>query len=148
GRLAALDIAEKLKVLPTIEKAETLPQLETNLAAELAPRPFIDAMYKPRPNLYRTQDETLVCRCEEVSAGEIIQAMREGCQEPNEIKALTRCGMGSCQGRMCGNALSEIAAEELQLEPEKLRPLNIRAPVRNLSLVELSEVTLLEDSDS
>ena len=58
GRLAALDIAEKLKLLPTIEKAETLPQLETKLAAELAPRPFVDAMYKPRPNLYQTRDET------------------------------------------------------------------------------------------
>jgi thioredoxin reductase/bacterioferritin-associated ferredoxin len=148
GRLAALDIAEKLKVLPTIEKAETLPQLETKLAAELAPRPFVDAMYKPRPNLYQTRDETLVCRCEQVSAGEIRQAVREGCQEPNEIKALTRCGMGSCQGRMCGNALSEIVAEELQLEPEELLPLNIRAPVRNLSLLELSEVALVEDSDS
>ena len=147
GRLAALDIAEKCQALPPDEKAKMIPQTEKKLAAELAPRPFVDAMYKPRTNLYQTADQTMICRCEEVSAGEIRQTIAEGCREPNEIKALTRCGMGSCQGRMCGSALSEIVAEALQLEPEVLQPLTIRAPVRNLSLVELSEVALLENSD-
>ena len=104
-------------------------------------------MYKPHQGLYNISNETVVCRCEEVTAGDIRQAVEEGCREPNEIKALTRCGMGHCQGRMCGGALAEIIAGEFNLEPEQLRPLNIRAPVRNLSLSELSEVVLLENSD-
>ena len=148
GSLAALDIALRLKALPASEKVETIPRLGKKLSTELAPRPFVDALYKPRPNLYKVSDEIVVCRCEEVTAGDIRQAVREGCREPNEIKALTRCGMGHCQGRMCGAALAEIIAGELKIEPEDLRPLTIRAPVRNLSLVELSEVSLLENSDS
>lgn len=147
GSLAALDIAEKLNLLTASEKAETVPGLEKELQAELMPRPFIDALYKPRKNLFEISDETLVCRCEEVTAGVIRQTIREGCREPNEIKTLTRCGMGNCQGRMCGTVLAEIVAAELQLEPHVLKPLSVRAPVRNLSLRELSEVDLLENPD-
>ncbi len=148
GSLAVLDVAEKLHVLPASEKGDTIPRLEKELSAELAPRPFVDGLYKPRKVLYSVSDETLVCRCEEVTAGDIRQAVREGCREPNEIKALTRCGMGHCQGRMCGVALTEIVADELKIEPHVLQPLNIRAPVRNLLLSELAEVSLAEDSDS
>ncbi len=148
GSLTALDIAEKLKILSTGEKAETLANLEKELSAELVPRPFVDGLYKPRKDLYKVSDHTLVCRCEEVTAGDIRQAVREGCREPNEIKALTRCGMGHCQGRMCGVALVEIVADDLQLEIDVLQPLNIRAPVRNISLVELSEVDLLVKEES
>jgi hypothetical protein len=46
---------------------------------------------------------------------------------------------------MCGVALAEIVAGELQLEPDELQPLNIRAPVRNLLLSELAAVDLLEN---
>jgi NADPH-dependent 2,4-dienoyl-CoA reductase/sulfur reductase-like enzyme len=147
GTLAALDIAKKLKTLPASEKVDTIPKLEKELSAELAPRPFVDGLYKPRRDLYRVSDQTLMCRCEEVTAGDIRQAVKEGCREPNEIKALTRCGMGHCQGRMCGVALAEIVAGELNIEPDSLQPLNVRAPVRNLSLSELSEVELLENGE-
>ncbi len=148
GTLAALDIAMKLKALPASDKVDTIPKLEKELSAELAPRPFVDTLYKPRRDLYKINDETLVCRCEEVTAGDIRQAVKEGCREPNEIKALTRCGMGHCQGRMCGVALAELVADELNIESEELQPLNVRAPVRNLSLSELAEVDLLENMDS
>lgn len=147
GTLAALDIAKRLKALPHSERGDTIPRLEKELSTELAPRPFVDSLYKPRRDLYRVGDETLVCRCEEVTAGDIRQAVKEGCREPNEIKALTRCGMGHCQGRMCGVALAEIVAAELNIEPEELQPLSVRAPVRNLSLSELSDVDLLENID-
>ena len=147
GTLAALDIAKKLKAPPVQEEVDTIARLEKELSKELAPRPFVDSLYKPRRDLYKVGDETLVCRCEEVTAGDIRQAVREGCREPNEIKALTRCGMGHCQGRMCGISLAEIVASELKIETDGLQPLNVRAPVRNLSLSELSEVELLENTD-
>lgn len=148
GSLTALDIGEKLKVLPPGAKTDTLPRLVKELSSELAPRPFVDTLYKPRRDLYRVSDETPVCRCEEVTAGDIRQAVKEGCREPNEIKALTRCGMGHCQGRMCGVALAEIVAGELKLEPDELQPLSIRAPVRNLLLSELADMDLLENPNS
>jgi len=147
GSFVAFDIAEKTGKISFYAKRARLPRLEKELARELVARPFVDALYKPRKDLYRVDDDTLVCRCEEVTAGDIRQMVREGCCEPNEIKALTRCGMGHCQGRMCGTVLAEIAAAEQGIEPDHLRPLNIRAPVRNLSLTELSEVELLENPE-
>jgi bacterioferritin-associated ferredoxin len=147
GSLAAFDIARRLKVAQANENAPALQRLKRELSLELAPRPFVDALYKPRRDLYRVSDETIVCRCEEVRAGDIRQAIREGCREPDEIKSLTRCGMGHCQGRMCGAGLAGIVAGELSIEPCDLQPLNIRSPVRNLSLAELAEMELLGNSN-
>ncbi|MFW2368099.1 MAG: FAD-dependent oxidoreductase [Desulforhopalus sp.] len=147
GSLTAYKIAENMNLLSGGDKESISSALEKKLAGEIAPRPFVDSLYKPRQDLYRISDDTLVCRCEEISAGDIRQAISEGCRDANEIKALTRCGMGNCQGRMCGSGLIEIIAGELALGAADLKPLNVRAPVRNLSLSELSEVDLLETRD-
>ncbi len=146
GSLAAFDIARRLKVSQASADAPALNRLKKDLSSELAPRPFVDALYKPRRDLYHVSDDTIVCRCEEVTAGEIRQAIREGCREPNEIKALTRCGMGNCQARMCGAGLAEIVAAELAVEMRDLQPLNIRSPVRNLPLAELAGMELLDNA--
>ena len=144
GSLAAMDIAEALMALPKQNKIGVARRIKQQLYRELAPRPFVDALYKPRPNLYRLPPDTLVCRCEAVTAGDIQQAIAEGCRDPNEIKAMTRSGMGQCQGRMCGLALAEITTDFLKLEPSDLNSLSIRPPVRNISLSELAGLSLLE----
>jgi NADPH-dependent 2,4-dienoyl-CoA reductase/sulfur reductase-like enzyme len=144
GSLAALDIAASLKALPNRNRTVTNRGLKQRLYRELAPRPFVDALYRPRPNLYTAAPDTLVCRCEALTAGDIRQAIAEGCREPNEIKAMTRCGMGPCQARMCGIALAEITADTLSLEPFNIKSLTIRPPVRNIALAELAGLSLLE----
>ena len=56
-------------------------------------------------------DELVVCRCENVTAGELRRTVADsGADEMNRLKALTRVGMGRCQGRMCGVAAAEILA--------------------------------------
>jgi thioredoxin reductase/bacterioferritin-associated ferredoxin len=144
GSLAALDIAASLKALPQQKKNDTARRIKQRLYGELAPRPFVDALYQPRLDLYSLPPDTLVCRCEAVTAGDIRQAIAEGCRDPNEIKAMTRCGMGPCQGRMCGSALAEITADFLKLDTRDLKSLRIRPPVRNISLAELAGLSLLE----
>jgi bacterioferritin-associated ferredoxin len=57
-------------------------------------------------------DDVMVCRCEEVRAGDIREVVREGHWEINRVKAHCRVGMGRCQGRMCGAAAAEIIACE------------------------------------
>jgi len=146
GSLAALDIAASLKALPHNQNDGAARRVKRRLYGELAPRPFVDALYQPRSKLYRLAPDTLVCRCESVTAGDIQRALAEGCRDPNEIKAMTRCGMGQCQGRMCGSALAEITAEFMKLEPDGIRSLSIRPPVRNIALAELAELHLLETS--
>lgn len=54
--------------------------------------------------------ETIVCRCEDVTRAEIEQAIDDGAREVNQVKAWTRCGMGPCQGRSCGDVVAELVA--------------------------------------
>jgi D-hydroxyproline dehydrogenase subunit alpha len=61
-----------------------------------------------------TPDETIVCRCEEVSAGAIRESVRElGATDARSVKLLCRAGMGLCQGRMCASNTAALAAEAL-----------------------------------
>jgi thioredoxin reductase/bacterioferritin-associated ferredoxin len=145
GSLAALDIIASLKALPNRRKNALARRVKQQLFREHSPRPFVDALYSPRPNLYDIPPDTVICRCESLTAGDIRKAIAEGCREPNEIKAMTRCGMGPCQARMCGSALAEITAEILDIEPFNLNPLNIRPPVRNISLSELAGLIFQEE---
>jgi NAD(P)H-nitrite reductase large subunit len=54
--------------------------------------------------------DTIVCRCEDVTRGEIDRAIDDGAREVNQVKAWTRCGMGPCQGRSCADVVGELVA--------------------------------------
>lgn len=76
-------------------------------------------------------DDTVLCRCEEVTAGTVRQAVREtGAQEMNRLKALTRVGMGRCQGRMCGAAAAEVLAQACGRSPAEVGRLRNQPPVK------------------
>jgi glycerol-3-phosphate dehydrogenase len=57
----------------------------------------------------------IICRCEEVSEGEIIEAIRRGARTVDAVKCRTRAGMGRCQGGFCGPRVVEIIARELDI---------------------------------
>jgi NADPH-dependent 2,4-dienoyl-CoA reductase/sulfur reductase-like enzyme len=101
----------------------------------LAARPLLDALFAPRP--MRLDDSTLVCRCEEVSAGAVRQAARTGCQGMNQLKAYTRCGMGPCQGRMCGAVAIEVLAEARNVPVSAIEPLRTRFPTKPIPVGDL-----------
>jgi NADPH-dependent 2,4-dienoyl-CoA reductase/sulfur reductase-like enzyme len=102
----------------------------------LAVRPLLDTLFAPRP--MRLDDATLVCRCEEVTAGAIRLAVRSGCQGMNQLKAYTRCGMGPCQGRMCGPVAIEVLAEARGVPVSAIEPLRTRFPTKPVSVGELA----------
>ncbi|MEU6598109.1 FAD-dependent oxidoreductase [Streptomyces flaveolus] len=70
----------------------------------------LDAVYAPPPGWAdRVPDETVVCRCEEVTAGEVRGAVGSlGAGDLRTVKLLTRAGMGWCQGRMCAPAVAGL----------------------------------------
>jgi sarcosine oxidase, subunit alpha len=57
-------------------------------------------------------DEMIVCRCERVSAGDIRELIRKGYTDINEIKTVSRAGMGSCGGKTCFSLIKRIFREE------------------------------------
>ncbi|RDU95283.1 NAD(P)/FAD-dependent oxidoreductase [Trinickia dinghuensis] len=80
-------------------------------------------------------DAMTVCRCEEIDAGTIRRCIRSGAvHEVNRLKALTRVGMGRCQGRMCGEAALALLADETRLPPDALGRLRAQAPIKPIPL--------------
>ncbi|MCD4690216.1 (2Fe-2S)-binding protein [bacterium] len=58
------------------------------------------------------KDDVVICRCEDVTYGQIVQAVDEGLTTLEEIKRVLRCGMGPCQGRTCSRLIARIIAEK------------------------------------
>jgi bacterioferritin-associated ferredoxin len=80
-------------------------------------------------------DDLVVCRCENVTAGELRQCVaHDGADEMNRLKSLTRVGMGRCQGRMCGAAAAEILAEATQRPVQLVGRLRGQAPIKPLPI--------------
>jgi bacterioferritin-associated ferredoxin len=79
-------------------------------------------------------EDLVICRCEEITRGEIKDAIRNGIQTLNGIKRITRAGMGLCQGQTCQQLVARILAEELGLSAADVDPTTARGPVRPLRL--------------
>lgn len=75
-------------------------------------------------------DDMIICRCEEVTKGEIRKAVHDGLFTINEIRRYLRTGMGLCQGQTCGKLVKGIVARELGISPAELEPATSRAPMR------------------
>jgi Fe-S-cluster-containing hydrogenase component 2 len=86
-----------------------------------------------------TDDDMLVCRCEEVTLGEIRQAIREGARDVTGVKRRVRAGMGLCQGRTCEKMVQQILCQELGLAPDKVGKSSARPPVRPITFGELAK---------
>ncbi|MGO4673582.1 FAD-dependent oxidoreductase [Bosea sp. 2YAB26] len=80
-------------------------------------------------------DETPVCRCEEISAGEVRRAVGHfEISELNRLKAVSRIGMGRCQGRICGSVAAELLAGETGRGIDAVGRLRSQAPVKPIPL--------------
>ena len=144
GRLAGLESAHALGRMSTTQRDDAGREDRTWLNHDLRVRPFLEAMFRPPLEmLTKPDDKTLVCRCEEINAGEVREAIRAGHHDANQIKFLTRCGMGPCQGRQCNNAVSQLVAHELNVGMMTAGGYRIRPPIRPLSIAQLAA---LEDA--
>ncbi|MGN8808107.1 (2Fe-2S)-binding protein [Absicoccus porci] len=81
--------------------------------------------FVPQPD-----DDLIICRCEEVTKGEIRKAVHEGMFTMTEVRRYLRTGMGLCQGQTCGRLVKNIIAKELGVSPAELEPATSRAPMR------------------
>jgi NADPH-dependent 2,4-dienoyl-CoA reductase/sulfur reductase-like enzyme len=138
GELAALRVAARLGRLPDETGAAIAQGLRRKLRRELAPRPFLDALFRPRPQVFVPADHTIVCRCEEITAGEIRAVGEVGCPGPNQAKAATRAGMGPCQGRQCAYTLTRLLAAVQHRSPSDVGFFHVRPPLKPVTLGELA----------
>lgn len=146
GEIAALDIACHAGKLDKEESRRQAAPLRSRLAAELSARPLLDALYPPRAEIFSPSDETIVCRCEELTAADIRAFSHVGLPGPNQIKAFTRAGMGPCQGRQCGYTIAHILAQDQGRPVEHVGYYRIRPPLKPLTLGELASLDSVEEA--
>lgn len=91
------------------------------------------------PYVEAEDDGMLVCRCEEVTKGEIRKAVHEGIFTVEELRRYLRSGMGLCQGQTCGKLVKGIVARELGVAPSEVEPASSRAPMRPIEMEILAE---------
>jgi NADPH-dependent 2,4-dienoyl-CoA reductase/sulfur reductase-like enzyme len=135
GHLAALAAATKLGHVDR----HTL-HAEIGRAAGLRRRArrfgtMLNTLFAPRPGLDAiTTDETLICRCEEITAGQVRAAIQAGACELDALKTWTRVGQGPCQGRTCGPLLTRLLARETDRPLADAGLLHVRPPLKPVPL--------------
>ncbi len=134
GRLAALDAAAMFDKIDPAERERRARPIRRALRRERAIRPLLDALYRPARSVLVPDDDITACRCEEVTVGQIRRAARLGAQGPNQAKAFTRCGMGPCQGRVCGAIVSAVMADTLGKPIAEIGAYRPRAPYKPITL--------------
>jgi NADPH-dependent 2,4-dienoyl-CoA reductase/sulfur reductase-like enzyme len=139
GARAALAALEDLGLAPA--EPGRAAQIERELQAHIGFRRGLETAFAP-PAQWAADapDNLIVCRCEEVSAGELRACAREtGTREMNRLKALTRIGMGRCQGRMCAPAASRLLAHAAGCALHEVGRLRGQAPIKPIPIAMLHE---------
>jgi NADPH-dependent 2,4-dienoyl-CoA reductase/sulfur reductase-like enzyme len=141
GRLAAIAAARALGFSgPASERWRA----RRELARCLRGRAFLDTLYRPAKSFRQPSGDTIVCRCEEVTARQITDTVALGCPGPNQMKAFLRCGMGPCQGRLCGLTVTELIAEARGVPPQQVGYYRLRPPVKPITVAELAALPKTE----
>jgi len=74
----------------------------------------------------------------------VLDAVALGCQGPNQLKSFLRCGMGPCQGRLCGLTVTELIARARGVAPDEVGYFRLRPPVKPITLAELAALPQTE----
>ena len=140
GQIAGLAIARALgqldnptfrrQVAPLRRQLKPLRRFETMLNTLFVAPDGLEAI---------TTDETIVCRCEEVTAGEVRAAIRSGASTLSDLKNWTHVGQGPCQGRTCGHLLARQLAPENRHGERDAGFFHTRPPIKPIPFGNLAE---------
>jgi NADPH-dependent 2,4-dienoyl-CoA reductase/sulfur reductase-like enzyme len=121
--------------------ARAIARLDATLAAGSTFRAALERAFPfPAKLAAEMADDTILCRCEVITAGELRASANEALatlppSEVNRAKALTRVGMGRCQGRVCGAAAAEVLAASLSCPVEQVGRLRGQPPVKPIPIL-------------
>lgn len=141
GRIAAWDILHRQGRVDRKRYAERIRPLMHQWRQQVRYGRFLNRLCRLAPDCYADiPDETMICRCEEITLGDIRKQLNNGFATMNSIKKSTRCGMGNCQGRTCGPILSDIISAFTRRLPSVAGCTSARSPVKPVSLGALAKM--------
>jgi NADPH-dependent 2,4-dienoyl-CoA reductase/sulfur reductase-like enzyme len=147
GQIAALGAAHRLGKIDAAIRDRDAAASRATLRRFERGRRFLDTLYRPAKTFRIPQGDTIVCRCEEVTAERIRATVPLGATGPNQMKSFLRCGMGPCQGRLCGLTVAELIADERGISPREVGYYRLRPPVKPIALAELAAMPKTEASE-
>jgi hypothetical protein len=113
--------------------------LRRSLARRRAFRRALGRMHAVGPGIHELASaDTLVCRCEEVTRAALEDAVAASA-DLDVVKALTRAGMGLCQGRNCGRAIAAMIASHHGRTIAEVSPATARLPLRPVPLAAIAD---------
>ncbi len=144
GRIAAWSILAEQGVVDRSTCATHIRPLTRQRRRQVRYGRFLNRLCQLPPDSYTDiPDETVICRCEEVTLGDIRRQLNNGFTTMNGIKKATRCGMGNCQGRTCGPILFDIISARFpSLPPEAIGTTSARVPVKRVVLGALAGMAI------
>ena len=127
----------RTRILKEFPKTQLITvKLPSEIAKQAVAIKLFESTYSEPTEIYQkdfTDDDIIVCRCERVSVGEIRKWIRSGVKDFNELKALTKVGMGACGGKTCTPLINRVFQEEGisidDITPGTKRPLFIEVPM-------------------
>jgi thioredoxin reductase len=147
GQIAALAVANALGRIDARARDVAAVRPRAALRRALRGQAFLDAVQRPADAFRIPRGDTVVCRCEVVTAQDVVDAVRLGASGSNQVKAFVRCGMGPCQGRFCGLTVTELVAQECRMSPDAAGYFRLRWPVKPITLGELASLPSSPEAD-
>ena len=146
GELVGNEVARHLGSLSAADADKRLSTLQRRISRFHWYKNFLKKIYAFRPGLLDLlTDETIICRCEEVNFGTISNLIESGSHRLEQIKLLSRIGMGRCQGRFCRPTLLGILSKVLSPSEMCSQDFTGRIPAKPLSLETLFELSTSSD---
>jgi NADPH-dependent 2,4-dienoyl-CoA reductase/sulfur reductase-like enzyme len=140
GTITGLAVARRLGLMEDSARDIVAEEQRLRRFVDAAIRPFLDRYYPAPSWICAAADDVVLCRCEEVTAGALREAMAHGCSGPNQAKSFLRCGMGPCQGRLCANSVTEVMAATGGDSPDDVGSYRIRPPIKPVTLAEIASL--------
>ncbi|PKO08596.1 MAG: hypothetical protein CVU40_14965 [Chloroflexi bacterium HGW-Chloroflexi-2] len=136
GKIAGTSVAKNTGFLSLSREKQIRQEIQSDLHQQHRFGDLLSDLFTPPAGLVSLlKDDTIICRCEEITLGEIKDAIQMGARSIGEVKMLTRTGMGNCQGRMCEHTVAAIIADQLAGEGvtrEDVGYYSIRPPLHPL----------------
>jgi bacterioferritin-associated ferredoxin len=151
GELAAYSILKDFKLIDETEFENNISKVIKKLKRyEIFAKGIAKLNATPQSLIENISNNTVICRCEDITKKDVIHAVENGARNLNQIKSWTRFGMGPCQGRTCQYSVAKIASEHLKCNIKDLGYLTGRTPLRPFPLdkaigdFEYEEITKVE----
>ena len=142
GRMAAWDILYRQERADRQAYETHIRRLRHQRRQQVRLGRFLNQLCRLEPDNYLDiPEETVICRCEEITMGEIRRQLNHGFTTMHSIKKATRCGMGYCQGRTCAPILFDLITAFSRQPPRQVGTFSARAPVKPVTLGALAQMT-------